>query len=167
MNAMADAKNISTGLAHVDHESDLLVHAVKRVLRPNSYLSTFSVPPNHPSVTEDKVPGSAFQEAGQQLVRAVSHLFQGVPTDHGIAIHESHVAFRAHAKTGVPVEAMVHLEIDRDNPRHFPRQWVSTIDFWQEGVRVAEAHFQFVTLPRSVGNPMMSRHHGHPSAAVA
>ncbi len=61
---------------------------------------------------------------------------------------------------------MVHLEIDRDNPRHFLWQCVSAIQFWQEGVRVAEAHFQFMTLPRAVGNPKMSRH-DRPSAIAA
>jgi hypothetical protein len=167
MDTMIAAKTISLRAAHVEHEQDLLVRAVRRGPRPHSYLSSFSVPTDHPDVTRDRLSGPVFQDAGQQLVRAISHLFEGVPADHGIAIHETNVLLRSPSFTDAPIEAWVHLEIDRDNPRHFLWQCMSSIEFRQEGVCVALARYRFMTLPRTVGDPMMRRHHASLSAIAA
>ena len=154
------AKTISTRLAHVEHEHDLLAHSVVRLAQAKTYASMVAMP-------ADFSPFQVFQDAGWQLVRAICHLFEGVPADHGIAIHQTEVALHSPAKAGVAVEAMIRLEIDRDNPRHFLWQCESTIDFWQDGVRVADAHIKCMTLPRAVGDPMMRRHHARPSAIAA
>jgi hypothetical protein len=167
MDSMFAARNISARAAHVEHEHDLLVWTVRPGGRLNSYLSTVLVPADHPDVQRDRVMGPIFQDAGQQLVRAISHLFEGVPADHGIAIHETNVLLRAPAFADAPIEARVHLEIDRDNPRHFLWQCESSIEFRQQGIRVAEAHYRFMTLPRTVGDPMMRRHHARPSVIAA
>jgi hypothetical protein len=154
------AKTISARLAHVEQEQDLLAHSVVRLDRRNAYLAMVAMPDDRP--TEQ-----ALLDAGKQIVRAICHLFEGVPGDHGIAIHHTEIALRSPARSDVPVEASVHLEIDRDNPRHFLWQCESTVDFWQGPVLVGQAHIKGMTLPRTVGDPMMRGHHARPSAVAA
>jgi hypothetical protein len=144
MDTETEAKTISARLAHVEHERDLLAHGVTRLAGANAYIAMIQMP-------ADRSPAEAYADAGQQLVRAICHLFEGVPADHGIAIHETTIA---------------HLAVDRDNPRHFLWQCASTIDFWQGGMRTAEAQIRCMTLPRTVGDPMMRRHHAR-SAPIA
>jgi hypothetical protein len=159
MDTETEAKTISARLAHVEHERDLLAHGVTRLAGANAYIAMIQMP-------ADRSPAEAYADAGQQLVRAICHLFEGVPADHGIAIHETTIALRLPVKRGVVVEALVHLAVDRDNPRHFLWQCASTIDFWQGGMRTAEAQIRCMTLPRTVGDPMMRRHHAR-SAPIA
>lgn len=160
MGMTTSAKTISPRLAHVEHETDLLVHSVTRLGPANAYVSVIAMP-------DDLSADRAYLEAAQQLVRAICHLFEGVPADHGIAIYRTEVALRSPAKEGVPLEATIRLAIDRDNPRHFLWQCESSIDFWQNNVRVAEVGVHCMTLPRTVGDPMMRRHHARPSPIAA
>ena len=152
MSMMIATKTISRGLAHVANDRVLLAQSVVRLPRANTYVAVVAMP-------EDVSPYQVFQDAGQQLTRAICHLFEGVPPDHGIAIHQTDVAISAAVQAGVPVEAVIRLEIERENPRHFLWQCASTIEFWQSGDRVAEAHIKGMTLPRWVGDPTMHQHH--------
>ena len=160
MSAKIATKTISARLAHVAHERDLLAHSVTRLARPNAYLCTLTMPMDGPAE-------QVLQTAGQQLVRAICHLFEGVPADHGIAIHQITIELLSAIKSCVAVEALVHLEIDRDNHRHVLWQCKSRVDFRQNGVPVAEAHIRAMTLPRTLGHPNLLRHYArHPVVAA-
>jgi hypothetical protein len=154
------AHTISARLAHVANDDDLLARSVTRLPQPCAYFATIDPPADRP---HDR----AMLDAGQQVVRAICHLFEGIPHDHGIAIHHTEIATLAPVKPGTAMEAWVYLTFDRDNPRHFLWQCDSTIDFRQGGVRIATAHIKGMTLPRTVGDPMMRRHHAPPCYIAA
>lgn len=160
MGTMIAERTISPRLAHVEQEQDLLARSVIPLDRKNAYVAMVTLPQNSPH-------DNALREAGQQIVRAICHLFEGVPSDHGIAIHHIELLNLSIVPVVGPVEASVDLQIERDNPRHFLWQGESTIDFWQGSIHVGKVHIKCMTLPRTVGDPMIRRHHARPSAIAA
>jgi hypothetical protein len=148
MSIAIPAKTISPRLAHVAQKSDLLAQSVTPLAQANTYSSAVTVPP-------DASAFQLFQEASHQIVRAICHLFEGVPADHGIAIYETDIALRSAMRTDMPVEAWIFLTLERNNPRHILWQCNSTINFFQGQIRVAEARIRSMTLPRTVGDPTL------------
>ncbi len=142
------AKTISPRLAHVAQKSDLLAESVTALARANTYVSTVTIPPGASAY-------QLFQEASHQIVRAICHLYEGVPVDHGIAIYETDIALRSCIQEHAPVEARVFLTLERDNPRHILWQCHAAIDFCKGHIRVAEARIESMTLPRTVGDPTL------------
>ena len=154
------ARPISARLAHVDESCDLLARDVTRLAPHSTYLVTVSVP-------DDGQPRQALLAAGRQAVCAICHLFEGVPADHGIAIHHTDIVLQSFVPIAGDVDAMVYLEIDRDNPRHFLWQYEATIEFRQGGNRVARGYIKCMTLRRTVGDPTMWPHHTRLPAVAA
>ena len=160
MSIAIPAKTISPRLAHVARKSDLLAESVTPLARANTYISVVTVPP-------DLSAYQLFQEASHQIVRAICHLFEGVPADHGVAIHETDIALREAPRDDLPVEARIFLTLDRNNPRHILWQCKATIDFCQGNIRVAEARIKSMTLPRTVGDPTLRWPHAPFNALAA
>lgn len=158
---------ISPALAHVVADANLLVRSVAAADAPNTYRSVFAVDGAHPYLYENPaianhVSGTTFVDMGRQLLKAIAHIFHGVPLAHRFVLHAIDIEFVRWAKLAVDIETTVTAEMSDARRVDAPRTCHATLVWRQEGHLVARSRASFTCFSAGVEDRLMARQYGQP-----
>lgn len=153
---------ITPALAHVGCAANLLVHAVEAGAGAHCYRSVFAVAGDHPYLYENPaianhVSGTTFIDMGRQLLKAIAHLFYGLPLDSRFVLHGVDIEFLRWAKLGVDIEVTVRCEMGAARRGDAPRGCKAELVWRQEGHLVARARSSFTSFSAAFEARLMER----------
>lgn len=156
---------ITPALAHVSCDENLLVRSVEACAEPHTYRSVFAIDGSHPYLYENPaianhVSGTTFVDMGRQLLKAISHLYYGVPIDSRFALHGIDIEFLRWAKLGVDIEVIVTAEMATTRRPDAPRACAVTLAWRQQGHPVARARSSFTVFSAALEAKLMDRQYG-------
>ena len=156
---------ITPALAHVGCAANLLVHAVEAGPGAHCYRSVFAVAGDHPYLYENPaianhVSGTTFIDMGRQLLKAIAHLFYGLPLNSRFVLHGVDIEFLRWAKLGVDIEVTVVVEATAAKRTDAPRAFGATLVWHQEGHLIARARSRFTTFSNAMEARLMARQYG-------
>jgi len=156
---------ITPALAHVTCDENLLVRSVEALAEEHAYRSVFAIDGTHPYLYENPaianhVSGTTFIDMGRQLLKAITHLYYGMPLDSRFVLHNVDIEFLRWAKLGVAIEVRVTAEVPSARRADAPRACAASIEWWQEGHLVARARSRFTTFSAALEAKLMSRQYG-------
>ena len=156
---------ITPALAHVSCDANLLVRNVRAGAEEHTYRSWFIIDGNHPYLYENPaianhVSGTTFVDMGRQLLKAITHLYYGMPLDSRFVLHNVDIEFLRWAKLGVAIEVTVTAEVPEARRADAPRSCAASLEWRQEGHLVARARSRFTTFSAALEAKLMSRQYG-------
>jgi hypothetical protein len=156
---------ITSALAHVSCDANLLVRNVQACAEEHTYRSVFVIDGTHPYLYENPaianhVSGTTFIDMGRQLLKAISHLYYGTPIDSRFVLHNIDIEFLRWAKLGVEIEITVTVDMAQARRADAPRTCAATLVWRQEGHLVARARSRFTTFSAALEAKLMSRQYG-------
>lgn len=159
---MAKFHCITPALAHVSCAANLLVDGVEATEVEHTYRSVFTIDGMHPYLYENPaianhVSGTTFIDMGRQLLKAIAHLFYGVPMDSRFVLHGIDIEFLRWAKLGVAIELVVTTEMAAARRADAPRTCKATFVWRQEGHLVARASSSFTCFSAALEAKLMAR----------
>ena len=156
--------SITKALAHVIQDENLFVHEViKTSEAPDQFRSEFTIDGEHPYLYENPaianhVSGTSFLDVSRQLLKAITHLYYGVPLANRFVIREVALDFQRWAKLRVPIQATLEPTIRHKTVLgEMCIAFDGTINFTQEGRKLGTMKGKFMTFSVEVENKLLSR----------
>ena len=160
---------ITSALAHVSCDKNLLVRNVRACAEEHTYRSWFIIDGTHPYLYENPaianhVSGTTFVDMGRQLLKAITHLYYGMPLDSRFVLHNVDIEFLRWAKLGVAIEVTVSADVPDARRADAPRSCAAALVWRQEGHLVARARSRFTTFSAALEAKLMTRQYGQAPA---
>ncbi len=153
---------ISKELAHVIKDENLFVQAILKT-GADKFETEFCVDGRHPYLYENQaianhVSGTSFLDASRQLLKAISHLYYGVPLENRFVMQNIQMDFLRWAKIGEPIRVIVEAIAQERTLGGVPStSFTGKITFFQDGRQIGAIDGKFSTLSAEVEERLMSR----------
>lgn len=153
---------INCALAHVTCEENLLVHQVQAADKPHVFHSEMLIDGTHPYLYENAaianhVSGTTFIDAGRQLLKAISHLYYGIPIDCRFVLHGINIEFLRWAKLQVPIRIEVTFHMNELKQANARLHCSTELFYYQENHLISRATSSFTTFTKELEDKLMAR----------